>query len=388
MKKKLFQLFIFLTFCLCANAQSELKFNETEHDFGRINVNKTEKVECKFRFTNVSEDAIRIISWRTAYNPIECTDYTKVSIAPGGTGEISVTFSCGLLLVLDNNSWRKIVRVKYVNERTQEEKEEKLYVTYALYEEGEPPAEWFKTKKTKMTESDGYVWYLVEQNKLRYKYLSAVDMNGKEIIESRLSIDSIVYQPQKEEKNREYCWPKEYGSGFQVYCQGICSYYNKRGENIIPENRLYKSVTKVNDKDLGTIYICHTNTNTIYCDASGNEKVKIKGVYHTVPQYSNGRFFLVPDFNIAELLDDRLNFSALGRVEFGPEFATIISVELMSKYVKENKKTFYGLADGNGRKSNIFDYEPIDKSEIINGEIKGFVITTTQNPFANNPITR
>lgn len=382
MKKKIFQLVIFLTFCLYANAQSELKFNETEHDFGRINVNKTEKVECKFRFSNVSEDAIRIIGCSAAFSPLECSNYTKVSIAPGGTGEISVTFFCGLSTTLDNISSKKIIRVKYVNERTQEEKNEKLYVIYTPYREGEPPAEWFKTKKTKMTGSDGYVWYLVEQNRLRYKYLSAVDMNGKEIIESRLTIDSIVYQPQKEEKNREYCWPKEYGSGFQVYYQGNCSYYNKKGENIIPDSRQYISVTKVNDKDLGTIYICHTDTNTIYCDASGNEKVNILGVYHTVPQFSNGRFFIVTDFSVLKFF----NMSEKGGTP--AIILTLVQNALTPELKKEDLKTVYGLVDGNGNHSKIINERPIDKSEIIDGKIEGFVITTTQNPFANNPITR
>jgi Protein of unknown function (DUF1573) len=89
---------LFLMNLSCKKAESngsiskitEIKFDETVHDFGTIN--QGDKVNYTFKFTNVGDEDF-IIS--NAVGSCGCTvaEYTKDPTKPGQTGEIKVVFN-------------------------------------------------------------------------------------------------------------------------------------------------------------------------------------------------------------------------------------------------------------------------------------------------------
>ena len=70
---------------------ADIKFENTVHDFGIIHESKG-KVTCTFKFTNTGTDPLIILS---ASATCGCTKpkYPTEPIAPGESGEISVTYN-------------------------------------------------------------------------------------------------------------------------------------------------------------------------------------------------------------------------------------------------------------------------------------------------------
>ena len=79
-----------LTFAT-AQKQAEIKFDKLTHDFGKFS-DKDPVVSCTFTFQNVGETPLII---NQAIASCGCTnpEYPKDTIAPGGKGEIKVTYN-------------------------------------------------------------------------------------------------------------------------------------------------------------------------------------------------------------------------------------------------------------------------------------------------------
>lgn len=69
---------------------AEIKFKETEHNFGTVTAGDT--VRHTFSFTNTGKGPL-VIATATASCGCTVPDYPREPIAPGGTGEIAVVFN-------------------------------------------------------------------------------------------------------------------------------------------------------------------------------------------------------------------------------------------------------------------------------------------------------
>lgn len=92
MKLKLFVILASLMMCVGANAKKwpQIKFETTTIDFGRFCMDEPVQ-KCVFKFTNTGNSKLVI---QYVHPSCGCTvaEYTKDYIAPGGTGEIRVTY--------------------------------------------------------------------------------------------------------------------------------------------------------------------------------------------------------------------------------------------------------------------------------------------------------
>jgi len=97
--------FIFLCFTLSAQEGTQIKFNETTHQFGKIK--KNGPAETVFTFTNVSEEPIKLSQVKASCG---CTtpSWTKNEVAPGETGEIAVKYNTARV-----GPFTKTVTVRY-----------------------------------------------------------------------------------------------------------------------------------------------------------------------------------------------------------------------------------------------------------------------------------
>ena len=82
---------IAMTMALGAMAQPRAKYLQESHDFGTIN-EADGKVSCTFEIENVGDEPLVILG---VYVSCGCTTYefTKEPIAPGGKGEVKVSFN-------------------------------------------------------------------------------------------------------------------------------------------------------------------------------------------------------------------------------------------------------------------------------------------------------
>lgn len=72
-------------------AAAPVKFDKTVHDFGVISI-KDGAVKCVFTMTNTTDKPVTIFAVTTSCG---CTnaDWTRNSIAPGETGNVTVTYN-------------------------------------------------------------------------------------------------------------------------------------------------------------------------------------------------------------------------------------------------------------------------------------------------------
>ncbi len=93
MKTKLLMLIAVLTLAVSAQAQkyAQIKFEKTTIDMGTFSMDSPVR-KCVFKFTNVGDAKLVITSVQVSCG---CTvaDYPKDFIAPGASGEISVTYN-------------------------------------------------------------------------------------------------------------------------------------------------------------------------------------------------------------------------------------------------------------------------------------------------------
>lgn len=92
MKIKLFVLLASLMLCVGVSAKKypQIKFEKTTHDFGTFCMDDAVQ-KCVFKFTNTGKAKL-VINY--VHPTCGCTvaEYTKDYIAPGGTGEITITY--------------------------------------------------------------------------------------------------------------------------------------------------------------------------------------------------------------------------------------------------------------------------------------------------------
>lgn len=91
--KKIFLTTLFLVsviLAVIAQGTAEIKFDKTTYSFGYFK--ETEKVSCKFKFTNTGNGPLVI---HQAIATCGCTvpKYPKEPIKPGESGEITVTYN-------------------------------------------------------------------------------------------------------------------------------------------------------------------------------------------------------------------------------------------------------------------------------------------------------
>lgn len=91
--KKIFLTTLFLVsviLAVIAQGTAEIKFDKTTYSFGSFK--ETEKVSCKFKFTNTGNGPLVI---HQAIATCGCTvpKYPKEPIKPGESGEITVTYN-------------------------------------------------------------------------------------------------------------------------------------------------------------------------------------------------------------------------------------------------------------------------------------------------------
>ncbi len=92
MKKTILILVALLSVCaIHAEKYPEIKFEKTTIDLGTFSMDDA-KQKCVFKFTNTGDAKLIINSVHTSCG---CTvaDYSKESISPGGSGEITVTYN-------------------------------------------------------------------------------------------------------------------------------------------------------------------------------------------------------------------------------------------------------------------------------------------------------
>lgn len=93
MKLKTILLLASLVFCVSVSAKKypQIKFETTTIDLGKFSMDDAVR-KCVFRFTNTGSAKL-VVSY--VHPTCGCTvaEYTKDYIAPGGTGEITVTYN-------------------------------------------------------------------------------------------------------------------------------------------------------------------------------------------------------------------------------------------------------------------------------------------------------
>ena len=92
--KKILLMALMLMGCLTmtmAKKQAEIKFDKVTHNFGKFS-EKTPVLEHTFTFTNVGEQPL-VVNQAIASCGCTVPEFTKEPIAPGGKGEIKVTYN-------------------------------------------------------------------------------------------------------------------------------------------------------------------------------------------------------------------------------------------------------------------------------------------------------
>ncbi len=89
--KKLSVLFLGICFSFAAMSQAVIKFDKTDHDFGKI-YEKDGDATYDFKFTNVGDSALTVTNVKASCG---CTtpSWTKTPVEPGQEGKISVKYS-------------------------------------------------------------------------------------------------------------------------------------------------------------------------------------------------------------------------------------------------------------------------------------------------------
>lgn len=91
MYKKVFAIFLtFLCGCMMASAQAVIKFEKTNHNFGKFEADKPQTYV--FKFTNTGNETLVL---HQVFSSCGCTvpTFSKDPIAPGKSGEIKVVYN-------------------------------------------------------------------------------------------------------------------------------------------------------------------------------------------------------------------------------------------------------------------------------------------------------
>lgn len=91
MKKMFLTLAMIIGIATAAMAQAEIKFDKLTYDFGDFSENDPVQT-AKFTFTNVGDKPL-VINQAIASCGCTVPKYSKEPIAPGGKGELIVTYS-------------------------------------------------------------------------------------------------------------------------------------------------------------------------------------------------------------------------------------------------------------------------------------------------------
>ena len=117
MKTKFMLLFaaFMLTLGMSAKKYPQIKFETTVIDFGTFSMDDAVR-KCTFKFTNVGDAKLVINSVNPSCGCTVADDYPKDFIAPGGSGEIHITYNGkGKSL----GPFRKVIRVETNSKETE-----------------------------------------------------------------------------------------------------------------------------------------------------------------------------------------------------------------------------------------------------------------------------
>ena len=133
-------------------------------------------------------------------------------------------------------------------------------------------------RREKMTETDGFVWYLV-QDESNPAILGAEDENGKTLVPLNKGITSIGYAA-------GYAANSSLGGVFRVFANGSCGVYGKDGGELIPIGR-YDNVFLLS----GWFCVKHGDKEGA-CDLSGKEIISPDRGYDSI-FFSDGTYYKV-----------------------------------------------------------------------------------------------
>lgn len=91
MKRFMLAMAMFAAFTMTAHAQAEIKFDKLIHNFGEFS-EKAPIQKTTFTFTNTGDKPL-VINQAIASCGCAVPAYTKAPIAPGKTGQITVTYN-------------------------------------------------------------------------------------------------------------------------------------------------------------------------------------------------------------------------------------------------------------------------------------------------------
>lgn len=80
-----------LTFTIAAQAQSSIKFDKTEHNYGKFS-EKSGVQKCVFSFTNTGDKPL-VITQAVASCGCTVPSFTRKPVMPGKKGELSVSYN-------------------------------------------------------------------------------------------------------------------------------------------------------------------------------------------------------------------------------------------------------------------------------------------------------
>lgn len=192
---------------------------------------------------------------------------------------------------------------------------------------------------------DGFEWYRVCKD----GKFGVEDKDGKIIIPCEFQ--KIRYRSSVKIGSSYTC------AGFETHAGGSKGLYSIEGKCIIPNTRGYTRIVDYTQEDrpeIGTYYGCDYDNGVALCNAKGQEVCRFDGYSILLPMYEKGKFFYM-----------MLRDMKWGVMDGGGR----IIIEPFYKSLDIDK-------DGNFRARN-------NPSQIL-GNLS--TITTTRNPFANNPL--
>lgn len=89
--KRFFSLLTMLVFAIAMMAQADIKFDKTQHDFGKFSESDP-IVKCTFTFTNTGDKPL-VVNQAVASCGCTVPTYTKKPVQPGETGTVNVTYN-------------------------------------------------------------------------------------------------------------------------------------------------------------------------------------------------------------------------------------------------------------------------------------------------------
>lgn len=197
---------------------------------------------------------------------------------------------------------------------------------------------------------DGFEWYRVCKNG---KY-GAEDKDGNVLVPCEF--ERVRYRS-FDKMDSSYL-----GAGFETKVGTSFGRYSFDGKCIIPITRGYIQIYEftLEDKpEIGTYYECRYDSGVALCYANGEEVRRFDGYYAAVPRYAKGKFcYMICKDRKFGVMDGE------GRIIIEPTYSSL-DVD------KDGNFMVYG---------NTRDVPPKKVGDVSS-------VTTTRNPFANNPLT-